>query len=782
MKKTIVYSLLPLFALFAAISATSIAQSSKKTAPTGTLETLVVANGTVAIDLDLNRIEGAGSDGKHVPLRFEAARDSFFSVLVFNDELRGPQPGSLPLVPTNAPRLPALLSASVNQLVIEKMSEGAFDLAIRDGKTGFTFFNVEGNSYGYDAATHSLQIQTGRLLIAEEFAAALGRKSDAGVNVGAVSMNASLQAIEVRKVVNGVEESAVLPAAAKTDAPEAVSPGPDVIVGDMPSMVQSGSTTTKVGLAVATTSCNAGNVELNWFALPNTDHPVIPQNLYRMSGGTTNDERFEQIGQGWMKHAFTALQGTVCGACTAAQNGTHLGVGCSDPYSTGLNGDQTGIGSRAFVNPFTGIYPSTARDHSNHTHDGTSHRVLVNKSDLDTSANPGATYFAETQYVTPHEYAWCQSHPGQCNMYNNASYRRFTVAGTTSFTFTPAAATVRLLPAIRAWTGATINQFEPAPGTDGIGSVAYKVSGPVSGVYHYEYAVYNQNLDRGIQSFSVPIGCGVTISNTGFHAPENGPGFANDGTLNSAGYSNAAWSATQAGGSVTWNSETFAQNQNANAIRWGTTYNFRFDSTQPPAAMNATLGFFKTGQPITVAIQGPSAVCTPFSLTTAVSRKTHGSAGTFDIDLPLTGSPGVECRNSGGGNHTIVITFSNTVVSGNAAVTAGTGTVSGSPTFAGNVMTVNVTGVPNVQQITLTFSGVTDSFGQTYPDTPLVMKALFGDANGNSAVSTSDIAQVKSEASNPVTQSNFREDLTADGNVSSSDVAAVKSMAGATLP
>ena len=28
----------------------------------------------------------------------------------------------------------------------------------------------------------------------------------------------------------------------------------------------------------------------------------------------------------------------------------------------------------------------------------------------------------------------------------------------------------------------------------------------------------------------------------------------------------------------------------------------------------------------------------------AVSRKTHGSAGVFDIALPLTGNPGIECR------------------------------------------------------------------------------------------------------------------------------------------
>ena len=46
--------------------------------------------------------------------------------------------------------------------------------------------------------------------------------------------------------------------------------------------------------------------------------------------------------------------------------------------------------------------------------------------------------------------------------------------------------------------------IEPAPGVDGRAFLAYKVTGPVAGLYHYEYAIYNQNLDRGIQSFSVP--------------------------------------------------------------------------------------------------------------------------------------------------------------------------------------------------------------------------------------------------------------------------------------
>ena len=53
-------------------------------------------------------------------------------------------------------------------------------------------------------------------------------------------------------------------------------------------------------------------------------------------------------------------------------------------------------------------------------------------------------------------------------------------------------------------------------------------------------------------------------------------------------------------------------------------------------------------------------------LATAVSRKAHGGAGTFDIPLPLIGEPGVECR-SNAGAHTLVFTFSNNVVSGNAS-------------------------------------------------------------------------------------------------------------------
>jgi hypothetical protein len=238
--------------------------------------------------------------------------------------------------------------------------------------------------------------------------------------------------------------------------------------------------------------------------------------------------------------------------------------------------------------------------------------------------NPGATYYAEGQYITPHEYAWCQANPTQCNMYNNVSHRRYSVNGTGSpFTFSPVGSTVRQKAAITAWTGSTSVEIKPAPGVDGVGTLAYKVTNPSPGVWHYEYAIYNQNLDRGINSFSVPVGGGTSLSNIGFHAPPQHPGWSQDGTVGNAGFSSTPWEPVQAGGAITWSSETFATNQNGNALRWGSLYNYRFDSNRPPTTVNATIGFFKTGSPITLPVLGP----TPAIVNVSVSGRVTSSTG-----------------------------------------------------------------------------------------------------------------------------------------------------------
>jgi len=591
---------------------------------TGTLQKMIVENGSATMDLDLNRLNASTLQRFNdlTTLHFATGANSFFPVLVFNNQLRGPIPGSMALIPveaavpaagaavSQATRLPLQLGASLKQLAVEKLPSGqGTDLAVRDSNTGFTFFNIQGHQYDYDPAAQSLAITNGKLVVSKEFAQALGRPSDAGAVVGTISIGAVMQPIEITQVANGQPQSVVMPPLqhALNPATPALVPGPDVIVGDIEDVDQQGNNATQVGLAIGTDSCNNGQEPVDWFALPDTDHPFIPQNLYRMSGGAANNERLEQIGQSWGKHAFLALEDFVCGNCdtSGCQTGTHLCPGCSDPYVSGLNGDQDQIGSRAWVNPFTGSFPSTANDHSGHNHDGVSHRILVNMTDLVPAGNPGATYYGEAAYITPHEYAWCQTHPGECNMFNNFSYKKFTVTGgPTNFIFNQAGNTVRMQPAIQAWvaTGATVVEVEPDPGNDGKFFVGYKVTNPSPNVWHYEYAIFNMNLDRAIQSFDVPA-LNATISNTGFHAPPQHPGWANDGTFNNQGYSSAPWTVTGVG--ATWSCETFAQNQNANAIRWGTLYNFRFDADLAPAPENATIGFFKTGAPVTVQVEVP---------------------------------------------------------------------------------------------------------------------------------------------------------------------------------
>jgi len=591
----------------------------------GTLQKMIVASGSVSMDIDLNRINGVTSTRKLETLHFGVAPASFFPVLVFNKVLRRAEPGSMALVPQNNVALPAVLTASLNRLTIEKAHSGeAFGMAVRDAISGFVFFNIEGNLY-YDASTQLLGIQGGRLLISEALANRLGRAREAGTQAGTISIDTAVTPIATSTVVNGKLESSTLPPGnALVPGGHVAAPGPDIIVGDLSAMVQADpSSGTQVGLGIGTTSCNNGDQPVHFFAIPNTDHSVVTQNLYRMSGGPNNNDRFEQIGQAWVKHTFGADQDDECNfGCIPWPDSTQLGVGCSDPYSAPENAFYSLLGSRAWVNPFTGAFPSTARNHSGHTHTATSHRVLVAKSDLDTTQNTGATYYGEAEYDTPQEYAWCQAHPGQCNMYNNASYRRFNVTGTTDFTFTPVGATVRMTPATEAWTGSTSVLIEPEPGVDGRAFVVYKVTNPSAGVWHYEYAVHNQNLDRSIQSFSVPLGTGVNISNIGFHAPPNHPGFPNDGTVGNTGFSNDPWIPNQMPSALIWTSETLAQNPNANAIRFGTLYNFRFDADQPPQSANATVGFFKTGSPITVGIQAPGGGGTPTPTPTATATAT----------------------------------------------------------------------------------------------------------------------------------------------------------------
>ncbi len=207
---------------------------------TGTLQKMIVESGSVTMDLDLNRLNGIsvpsqmegraprsqlvdanssnlGSASQSAALRqmhFAIGANSFFPILVFNDLLRGPVPGSMTLVPVEAAasasrtdssrgepaagnsvlqaiRLPLQLSASLKQLAVEKLPSGrGFDLAVRDSNTGFTFFNIQGHQYDYDPAAQLLAITNGKLLVSKELANAMGRPGAAGAIAGTISIGA----------------------------------------------------------------------------------------------------------------------------------------------------------------------------------------------------------------------------------------------------------------------------------------------------------------------------------------------------------------------------------------------------------------------------------------------------------------------------------------------------------------------------------------------------------------------------------------------------------------
>ena len=121
--------------------------------------------------------------------------------------------------------------------------------------------------------------------------------------------------------------------------------GPDVTFCQLYGLGQYGRLGSVVGLAIATTSWNVGNLDLRWWAAPDEEHPYIVSNLYRL-----HNDRLEQIGQSWIKHGFFALADTQCGGTCHYEPGhgvgNWLGQGCTDTYDASLNAMQSGLGPR----------------------------------------------------------------------------------------------------------------------------------------------------------------------------------------------------------------------------------------------------------------------------------------------------------------------------------------------------------------------------------------------------------------------------------------------------
>jgi hypothetical protein len=367
-------------------------------------------------------------------------------------------------------------------------------------------------------------------------------------------------------------------------APCDLSTGPDVIIGEIIGIQNASPFNGLDSFTLGTTACNAGDALIDWIG-PTNHHPVIGETFYKYKA-VNGAGRFEQIGMSWLKHGFASDTTEVCCQCQVPADNQHMGVGCSDTYSAGQSGTQSSLTPRWQVNAHTGVFPYPGANPS--WTGSTARRCESLISELEPSSS-SVQYFAECTYTTQDD-----AQAGNGN--NNASWIRIDVTGSASnYTFATSGATQILADAIRVWPtldpGVVLTDVQlPGEGLLIVGAKATDLGG---GQWHYEYAVHNVNSNKACGSFSVPVPPGATLSNIGFHdiTYRNGDG------LNNVSQTDTDWPAVQAGGAIRWSCETPAQNMNANAIRWATTYNFRFDANVPPVNGAASLGVWNTVSP-----------------------------------------------------------------------------------------------------------------------------------------------------------------------------------------
>jgi hypothetical protein len=440
-------------------------------------------------------------------------------------------------------------------------------LELRVGKGGNVAFNLENPRPLYQVDQKQLMVSQMDMVVSMAGAQQLGRPDLEGKVIGALSIYGDAEPIDG-------EGDIVVPEGDTTgggeDAPI------DVSISAMSSLQSVGRVGTFPngvnGLSMSTTSCNVGSNNIPWFEPMNVQHPVIAMNLYRVLNG-----RFEQVGWSWLKHGFFATNSAGCGTCQHPGTGSLLGPGCSDTYGVFNNSDRNYLGGRDEVNPFTGVWTCQNSYFSNYVNDcvrrnngagldAAAHRLEVQDADM---GNAGATYYYEAYYINANDF----------DKYNNCASRVVNSMTWTGSAWSISNSTTAQVqgPAINRWGEM---RGTAVPQTEGDVIVAVQTTNLGSGVWRYEYAVYNHDLDRQIREFSVPVPPGASVTNIGFRDVDQ--------------VSTNQWNGAVNSGKVMWSTGVFGST-GANPLKYSSVFNFRFDANVPPANGTATLGLFKPG-------------------------------------------------------------------------------------------------------------------------------------------------------------------------------------------
>jgi len=383
----------------------------------------------------------------------------------------------------------------------------------------------------------------------------------------------------------------ILSAVSSAQCPPAIG-GPDVIAGEISSIQYWGNVGGVGGYSLGATACNIGDTNLPWNGVTDM-HPVLAQNMYRLLGG-----RMQQVGMSFVAHGHSAIGQQVCCPCTPSGSLSLLGAGCSNDTTGSLNGSQEGsgtvggLGPRSEVDAVTGVF-SFPYGTQGQVGDAIYKRLRVANADLDPFLNAGARYFVEAHFVSPND-----AQGG--NDDNNASYREafVTIPSGGGFDMTVSGGvTERQSPALQAWQdvdpGVTLESVELL--NDGVFHLASKCTDLGGGVWHYEYALYNMNSHRSARAFRVPFPLGTNLANIEFVDVDYHSGEP---------YAGTDWTVAMTGAAIEWSTDTFVANSNANALRWGTTYNFAFDADAGPGSGPTGIGLFRAGSPSDVQVNG----------------------------------------------------------------------------------------------------------------------------------------------------------------------------------
>lgn len=327
--------------------------------------------------------------------------------------------------------------------------------------------------------------------------------------------------------------------------------------------------TGRIAVAPSSTVINVGVTEVPWhekfsgnFPPYNNDqHPYLAWNMYRLSNGV-----MEQIGISPLKHAFL----TINAGCNC--NDPHIfGVGCNDTYGTGNNDSLFDLTPRNEITAFSGVWKRCGSifdpdcngvENSPPPRSGPmDRRMAVATSDFGV---PGAVYYLDSWYIVRDD----------TNIFNQG-WRTITPtnAGGGNWIFTPLG-NMNIGTVLDQW----VNPANPGPNaqalpiTTSLGHLrlvvkAFDLGG---GQWRYEYGLQNYDFDPRIKSFTVPLPAGVTVTNPGFHDPDQDAG--------------NNWTATIGSNAITWLAPTDAAAQDFDSL-----FNFRFTVNASPTAAGGTL-------------------------------------------------------------------------------------------------------------------------------------------------------------------------------------------------